>query len=84
MAKAFKGYKHGTGVVDLRHLGVAVELRPTEIHLKDNGSLDNGPSLTIVLSDMKTVAPVRVIGQISIEMLNEGLADIGYKIVKNG
>lgn len=28
----------------------SIEMRPTEIHLKEDGSRENGPSLAIVLS----------------------------------
>lgn len=53
-------------------------MRPTEIHLKENGALDNTPSLAIVM-DTQTL---RVVGEVSLNMLNEGLKSIGYELKK--
>ena len=79
MGKAFKAFNHGTGPVDLRHLGAADEMRPTEIHLKEDGALDDKPSFTIV---MTALGRTPKFGQISLRMLNEGLNELGYEIVK--
>lgn len=80
MAKPFKGINHGTGQIDLTHHKEIEEFHPVEIHLKDDGSLKNEPSFAIVLTSQ--YSRTQVVGQISLEMLNEGLADVGYKIVK--
>lgn len=80
MNKPFKAFNHGTGVIDLSHLDNVEEFRPVEIHMKEDGTLKNTPSFAIVLT-----SPFRqkvIVGQISLEMLNEGLNDIGYKIIK--
>ena len=79
MIKDFTAYNHGKGVIDLRDIGSATQMMPTEIHLKEDGSLDNKPSFTIILEH-----PLKkpVYGQITLEMLNDGLEDIGYKMVK--
>jgi hypothetical protein len=80
--KPFKGYNHGVGPIPI--LTGAHELRPIQIHLKQDGAIDDDgkdvPSLAILMigNDGKTVA----FGQISVKMMNEGLADIGYKLVK--
>lgn len=79
MDEPFRGINHGTEKIDLTHLGRPVrELRPTEVHLKENGALGEKPSLCFVLDD----GLIPVVGQISVSMLNKGLADIGYKLVK--
>ncbi|HDZ15066.1 hypothetical protein LCGC14_0501170 [marine sediment metagenome] len=78
--KAFIAIDHGTSGIDLRHLGKLnlIIARPIEIHHKSNGDLEDKPSFCIVMaSSMITVA-----GEISLKMLNDGLADIGYKIVR--
>lgn len=81
MKKAFKGINHGKEQMDLRHLGKALELRPIEIHHKENGSTKGEPSFVIVMIGTKYI-PGTVYGQITLDMFNEGLADIGYKIEK--
>lgn len=77
--KPFKGINHGTGLIDLRHLAVVAVLMPIEIHLKENGTIDEKPSLSII---MKDIDGIRVVGEISLKMLNEGLEDVGYQITK--
>ena len=83
--KAFVGINHGKGKIDLtKHnsdgrFNNVTEMKPIEIHLKEDGSVKDEPSFAIV---MKNVFGAVVYGQISLEMLNEGLADIGYKIIK--
>ncbi len=80
MKDAFKGFDHGTGVIDLSVHGSKIkEARPIEIHLKKDGDIHNLPSLAIV---MRCNDNSLVFGQISLEMLNAGLEDIGYEIKK--
>lgn len=69
----------GSIVLPEKHLAISM-MRPTEIHLKEDGSKTNEPSFAIVLE--RAYSPT-VIGEISLEMLNDGLADIGYKIIKS-
>ena len=76
----FSGTNHGDEKVDLRHLGDTIELRPVEIHV-NNGALNGKPSFAIVMVGT-THQPHCVHGQITLEMFNEGLKEIGYKIVK--
>lgn len=81
--KEFKGFNHGTGSVALG-LANATGLntdqkRPVQIHLKEDGAIGDKPSFCLVLTNGREVT----IGQISLEMFNEGLADIGYKLVKD-
>lgn len=54
----------------------AIQMRPTEIHLKENGAKNNKPSLCIVMEIPGQVP--KVYGQISIAMLNEALNELGY------
>lgn len=75
--KPFIGINHGTGPIKL--VGPSTELRPTEIHLKEDGAVGDKPSVAIVMRD---IFGEFVMGQLSLEMWNEGLKDIGYKIVK--
>lgn len=75
--KPFIGINHGTGPIKLS--GPVLELRPTEIHLKEDGAVGDTPSVAIVMSNLSKRF---VMGQLSLKMWNEGLKDIGYKIVK--
>ena len=77
VARPFIGIKDGKGPIKL--MGPIIELLPTEIHLKEDGDVDGNPSVAIVMSN--EVAKI-VVGQLSLKMWNEGLKDIGYKIVK--
>lgn len=80
--KPFKAVNHGKKQIDLLHLGLnAIELRPTEIHLRENGAVDEAPSFCIVLTDQAKIFHHHpVYGQISLDMLNEGLKELGYEI----
>lgn len=80
MDKPFKGISHGTGPINLTHLSDTDQFRPVEIHLKENGSLKDEPSFAIILTS--PYSKKAIVGQISLEMLNDGLADIGYTIFK--
>jgi hypothetical protein len=80
MKKEFIGINHGIKAINLRNKGRILQMRPTEIHLKENGSAKNEPSFAILLEPKDL--PFKILGQISLEMFNEGLNDIGYEIVK--
>ncbi len=77
--KDFTAYNHGKKQIDLRDIGFTTDMRPTEIHFKEDGSLDNKPSFCIVLE-----APMlrAAIGELTVEMFNDALKDIGYKLIK--
>lgn len=77
--KAFKAFDWGTGEIDLRHHRGIIPLRPIEIHHKADGTLTGEPSFCIVMTDLISGT---AFGEISLAMLNEGLADLGYEIVK--
>ena len=78
--KAFIGISHGTGPIIIKHEFVT-HMRPIEIHLKEDGTLDDKPSVCIIMSTMIADFPV-VAGQLSLKMWNEALKDIGYEIKK--
>lgn len=93
--KPFKAFDHGTGQIDLRHHEVKMlELRPLEIHHKSNGTITNGPIFGIVMgipkSDIspedRAIPEVKnapmIYGQLSLEMWNEALEELGYQIIK--
>ena len=82
--KPFVGIDHGTGRIDLTHLKNNLSvLRPVEIHHKSDGSIKNGLSFCIVMMEWPVLGmPRHVSGEISLEMLNNGLNDIGYTIIK--
>ena len=78
--KGFRGKNHGKGRIDLTGHGKELIIgRPVEIHLKEDGALDGGPSMVIVV---ETGYVFDVCGEVTLEMLNQGLADIGYEIRK--
>lgn len=79
MNKPFKGINIGTGQFHINTFGkIPIQGRPVEIHLKEDGAKDDQPSFALV-----TVCESHtVVGQISLKMLNDGLADIGYQLVK--
>ena len=79
MGKDFKGFNHRKGQISIDPKYNLTQLKPVEIHLKEDGDLNNEPSFAIIM-----VRPTNngAFGQISLKMLNEGLADIGYKIEK--
>ena len=79
IARPFIGINHGKGQIDLNHLDNTDEFLPIEIHMREDGTTDNKPSVAIVLKDG---GGRHVYGQLSLKMWNEGLKDIGYKIVK--
>ena len=79
--KPFKGFNHGKNQIVIEGPpGKTMHfLKPVQIHLKENGSLKNEPSFAIVM-DSKDYG--MALGEISLEMFNDGLRDVGYKIIK--
>ena len=77
----FKGIEIGKGQIDLRPFPAAYELRPIQIFHKEDGDVKDEPSFAILMVDPNKIANP-VIGQLSLRMLNQGLADVGYEIVK--
>jgi hypothetical protein len=71
----------GTGSIDLRHLVNGVEMRPTELHMKEDGDKEDKPVLAIVMTDPRNRYSA-VFGQISLRMFNVALTKLGYQITK--
>lgn len=81
------GINVGTDPIDLTkyleiEAGMPRELRPVELYLKEEGAIKGTPSVLIVLVEPygRNVRPI--IGQLSLEMWNKALNQVGYKIEK--
>jgi hypothetical protein len=71
---------HGKGKIAINEdYGPIIQFRPTELHLKEDGSLTNEPSFAVVMT--RPDAKGKAVGQISLEMLNEALGELGYTII---
>lgn len=82
MSKPFQGFNHGTSQIVFgpeREFAFPAELKPIEVHIKQDGSITDEPSLCFVMVDG---AGAHRFAQISLDMLNDGLADIGYKLLR--
>lgn len=79
--ETFTGIDCGKGKVDFRQAPVPhYEMRPVEIYHKIDGSIDYAPTFTIVM--FNPIQNFSVFGQVTLNMLNEGLEQIGYRLVK--
>ena len=82
--KLMEGIDWGANQIDLRLLTPpTVHMRPIQIHHKDDGATNDGPSFCIVMaSGMDNGAPFPpfAYGQFTLKTINEALADIGYEI----
>ena len=76
--KAFVGINVGKKpiVVDKN----TFQMLPVKIYLKENESITNKPSFALLMTCQNP--DLKVIGQLSLEMLNEGLIDVGYQITE--
>jgi hypothetical protein len=92
--KPFAGFNSGNEMINLTHLqteitengvernGVIIEeMRPIEVHVRENGTMDDKPSFCFIFKPPPYI-PFYVQGQISLRMLNDGLKEAGYKIEK--
>lgn len=82
--KDFIAVNVGTNIIEVngKELGIDGNLwsvKPVILYLKEDGTLDDKPSIAIVSIGMHNEA---YFSQISLKMLNEGLADIGYEFRK--
>lgn len=84
MKKPFSGINHKNKQINLSNFNPIFESKPIEIHLKEDGAVNadgtDSPSFTILLKH--EISGVYVYGQISLNMMNDGLKDIGYQITK--
>jgi len=73
-------FNHGTDKIRIssnKHPGI-YQMRPTEIHLKQDGSKTNMPSFAFVMEHPFLPS---VYGEVSLEMLNGAFNEIGYEII---
>lgn len=82
MEKEFKAFNHGNSPIDLTHYRGIVNVLPIEFHLKEDGSLTNGPSFAIVMVCPSNPIFPFAVSQLTIKMFNEALAEIGYELIK--
>ena len=77
----FMAVNHEKGIIKLglSQFTDVQQGKPVEIHFKDDGSVDNKPSLCLVIMTETTSC---VYGQISLEMLNNAIEQVGYKLIK--
>jgi hypothetical protein len=80
MVEDMKDYNHGKGEIEIKkRKGLIAEYRPVELHLKENGSMTDKPSLAIVSVNFNENM---IISQVSLEMLNNCMKELGYQITK--
>jgi len=78
MAKEMKVVNHGASTINLRHLGTdIIQMMPSELHYKTNGSTSDGPSFAMVLQGP---IGIYVVGQFTLDTLQECLGELGYEI----
>lgn len=82
--KDFEAENVGTGPIgiNLKEYGLVagvIDIMPVKLFLKEDGAKDNGPVIAIF---NLASGGLGLISQISLKMLNEGLADIGYELIK--
>ena len=78
MKKDFIAIDHGKRKMNISSATVIGE--PTEIHHKIDGDINNQPTFAVLI---ETAIPgLKVVGEISLEMLNNGLKTIGYQMQK--
>ncbi len=70
----------GTGKIDLRSPPPTMEGRPVELHHKSDGATDGQPSFTFVVLLTGERKIGRVVSQISLAMLTDVLAELGYEL----
>lgn len=85
MPKEFITVNHGKNPIDLSYLRdkLSLEFIPVELHHKEDGAIGNTPSFCFVMtratSDSKVI---HIYAQISLDMLNKAMNELGYDIVK--
>jgi hypothetical protein len=73
--KTFKGYEYGEAPINYSFN----EYRPFELHHNATGAAGDKPSFAIA---MENAFGQKVIGQVSLDMLNSALVSFGYQIIK--
>lgn len=73
---------HGLRPINLTHLKqTPIEMRPTELHMKEDGSILDEPSFCFVMQH-PSMLHKPVSAQVSLDMLDRAMNELGYKIVK--
>lgn len=75
----FIGFDHGNGKMMINGEHGFIFAKPIELHLKRDGSIEDKESFAIV---MEVFTKQKIVGEISLKMLNEAFEDVGYKIVE--
>ena len=76
----FVGENVKTGPIKMEN-NRTYQLRPVKLYLKEDGAKDDGASFAILMVDpYNHAAPV--IGQVSLDMWNKAMNEVGYEIVK--
>jgi len=77
-AKEFKTRNWGRSPMRIESDVPVVQLKPSELHCVENGSLDNKPLFTFVFGMPNSRG--KVFGNITLKQLAKGLEELGYKI----
>lgn len=78
--RKIKAISHGTEKINIGNKPF-LEMLPTQLHHKSNGSKDDKDSFLLVL-EAPGVHEMRIVGQFSLKMFNDALGTIGFKIEK--
>lgn len=54
------------------------KMAPTEIHLKQNGAVDDTPSVAIIFDAPIENPAFRIVGEVSLKMLMQAFDELGY------
>lgn len=83
MSKFIRTVNHGTNQINLSHLSEIsqappIEVRPVELHYKEDGAVGNAPSFVMVFHD--PFANRYSYGQFSLDTLGQSLRELGIEI----
>ena len=85
MSKDIKTQDVGYGQIELnkpQHKGM-IQLKPVEIYHKEDGSKEDKPSFCFIMRDTSfSPKHLPVCAQVSLEILNEAMHELGYEIKK--
>lgn len=72
-----KVFNHGTNAIILDSTDCTViQARPTELHFKADGDMNNNPSFCLVMECPGT----KIFGQFSLKTIQKALAELGYTL----
>ena len=73
-------FNHGKSQIKLNFPNATKHMRPIELHMREDGSLNNTPSFAMVM--MNQTGTQFVVGQFSIETLTDCLDELGFTLTK--